>query len=215
MGMVYVITNELNNKKYIGKTQKNIEERWKEHIHESRRISSQGIKLYDALREHGIENFRIRVLEEVEDSLLDNKVEEYIRKYNTTENGYNIEGKGSLKLAIEDAELINLYEKSGRNLSKLEKELNCCRKTLSMRLNALGIKTNNFDKRFASTDILVCKSLKGEEQARFNTCKEAANWVIENKYTDGTDARNMGCRIKAKAEIKGKLYGFMWEIVEE
>ena len=216
MGIVYMITDELNGKGYVGQTQGEIEKSMKEHIYESRRARSQGIKLYDAMREHGVENFSIKVLEEVEDSLLDTKEQEYIKLYNTVNDGYNmsIGGKGSPKIDIEDEELLRLYKESGNNLSQLERDLHWSRKALSMRLNALGIKTNKFDSKFTSKDVLVCKNLRGDEQARFNTCKEAANWVIENKYTDGTDTRNIGSRIKAKAKNKGKIYGFMWEIEE-
>lgn len=216
MGSIYAIKNMVNGKMYIGQTKKELKNNFSEHIAESKRKRSYGKKLYDAMREYGTYNFEMIELENVEDSLLDKKEVEYIKKYNTVEDGYNISvgGKGSSKLGISDAELVKLYERSGRNLTKLAGDLNCCRRTIADRLNVLGIETNKFDRRFTGDEVLVCKNAKGEEQARFSTCTDAAKWVIQNKYTDGTHIKNIGYRIKTKAKSKGSIYGFTWEIVE-
>ena len=62
MPYIYKIVNNLNQKIYIGKTNRSIEERFKEHI----RKANQNIDrpLYRAIRKYGIENFTINQIEE-------------------------------------------------------------------------------------------------------------------------------------------------------
>ena len=54
MGYIYLITNLLNNKKYIGKTTQSIEERWQEHIYDSKRKKCETRPLYRAIRKYGV-----------------------------------------------------------------------------------------------------------------------------------------------------------------
>ena len=55
MGYIYKITNKINNKVYIGKTEGDIALRWQQHIYNM----SNGIEyhLYNAMRKYGLENF--------------------------------------------------------------------------------------------------------------------------------------------------------------
>ena len=53
IGYIYKITNNINNKIYIGKTTYSIEKRFKEHLNDSARITSDKRPLYDAIRKDG------------------------------------------------------------------------------------------------------------------------------------------------------------------
>ena len=81
---IYCITNKINQKKYIGQS-KNIERRWKEELK-----GGCNECLFNDFKKYGLENFSFEVLEECCKEELDKKEREYIKKYNTTENGYNI-----------------------------------------------------------------------------------------------------------------------------
>ena len=88
MGFIYKITNKINGKSYIGKTEQTVEKRFKEHISDARNKAHMDRPLYRAIRKYGIENFIIETLEEC-----DNAVERevfWIKHYNTFGNsGYN------------------------------------------------------------------------------------------------------------------------------
>lgn len=64
MACIYVITNKINNKKYVGKTNFSIEKRFKEHCSDSKRREFEKRPLYNAMNKYGIENFEISLLEE-------------------------------------------------------------------------------------------------------------------------------------------------------
>ena len=53
--IVYVITNKINGKRYVGQTAKTLEERWAEHKSAARRGAR--VLFYNALRKHGPDAF--------------------------------------------------------------------------------------------------------------------------------------------------------------
>ena len=54
MAYIYVIKNDINDKVYIGKTQKSIQERFKKHIQDSKRKCCEKRPLYNAINKYGI-----------------------------------------------------------------------------------------------------------------------------------------------------------------
>ena len=91
VGYIYKITNDITDEVYIGQTNKNGEERWKQHMQDARR-GTKTTKLVKNFIRFGIENFSFEIIEEVRgfnSLILDIKETEYIRKYNSFKNGLN------------------------------------------------------------------------------------------------------------------------------
>lgn len=64
-GFIYIIRNNINDKVYIGKTLlPTIEERFKEHIKDSKRERCEKRPLYNAINKYGEEHFYIELIEE-------------------------------------------------------------------------------------------------------------------------------------------------------
>lgn len=84
---IYKITNNANNKVYIGQSV-NIDKRVATH---KRNIEKDEIdtKFYRTLRKHGWENFSVEVIEECEIVELDGREKYWIKYYNSYKNGYN------------------------------------------------------------------------------------------------------------------------------
>ncbi len=91
MAYIYSITNNINQKKYIGKTTKNNPyDRWKEHIRNAKALdntvaysSLHTMPIIRALKKYGSDNFKFRVLEECIDDNVDIREKHYITEYNT------------------------------------------------------------------------------------------------------------------------------------
>lgn len=70
--LIYQITNLINNKKYIGKTERTLNERFKEHC----RFKKVGVMpICDAIKKYGKNNFIIETIFETEDSVILNEME--------------------------------------------------------------------------------------------------------------------------------------------
>lgn len=92
---IYLITNKINNKHYVGQTI-HLRRRILKHIRDSlNNVRVEHILLYRAFNKYGIDNFEVTVLYEVEYSdtvkqILDEKETAYIKEYDSYgKNGYN------------------------------------------------------------------------------------------------------------------------------
>ena len=99
MGIIYLITNDINDLKYVGLTTRSLEIRWKEH----KRHKSQ--KIDEAINQYGSEHFQIQELERCNDDKLDEREIYWIKYYDSFNHGYNITPGGR------DDKLILNYDK--------------------------------------------------------------------------------------------------------
>ena len=88
MGEIYLITCQVNNKKYVGQVTKtknrNYLKRWKEHLDEAKYNPDFGsIILNRAINKYGSQNFKTEVLEECSIDRLDELETSYIKNLNT------------------------------------------------------------------------------------------------------------------------------------
>lgn len=93
---IYCIENLVNNKKYIGKST-NIEKRWNEHKRMLNKNCSDNDCLQKAWNKYGEDNFRFWIIEECDESLL-NEREIYCIECNdslSSKKGYNIAKGGN------------------------------------------------------------------------------------------------------------------------
>ncbi len=129
---IYGLRNKLNNKWYIGQSI-DIEDRWRKYKNLGCKFQR---KLYNALLKYGYENFETKILEICENnqSVLDRKEDEYIIKYDSIKNGYNIRLGGSHgKLSQEQKNLLSEIAKKNltqERLTTLKNNLQLARKIL-------------------------------------------------------------------------------------
>jgi group I intron endonuclease len=120
---VYLITNTIDGKRYVGQTTTSLQERFRLH-----KILNSCPYLHSALKKHGAENFIIEAICEPPSIELMDEIEmEYIKRYCTlVPNGYNLTAGGSAprhneatrkKMRLSHLGLKNT-EKARRNISK-------------------------------------------------------------------------------------------------
>lgn len=128
MGIIYCITNKINNKMYIGQTARLLQERWKDHLESARDLNNMR-PLYKAMRKYGVENFSITIIEECPDSQLNSREQYWIDQKQTwiakyPNNGYNLTqgGNNGTKYSYD---YIRLLYNNGMTQSEIKQELQC------------------------------------------------------------------------------------------
>lgn len=87
--IVYCARNRVNGKGYVGKTERSLEQRWKEHVRNALAEKAE-MPLYAAIRKHGPETFELKVLQECTDpGALDEAEKRWIAELGTFSKGYN------------------------------------------------------------------------------------------------------------------------------
>lgn len=160
MAYIYKITNQINKKVYIGKTERTIEVRWREHKKNKNQKKLAHLPLYKALNRYGVENFTIEEIEECDVEQLDEREIYWIAQYNSYGDGYNCTGggEGGIKDYREHIdEIIERYQ-AGERLDELCKEFHYDYASFRPKLEARGVKINTFagpqklSKRVAAID---------------------------------------------------------------
>jgi group I intron endonuclease len=90
-GIIYKITNKINNKIYIGQTISSMNHRWHQHKTSAKIDLDKKTRINSAIRKYTSESFIIETIDYGFDRWDLNNLESfYIKKYNSIENGYNV-----------------------------------------------------------------------------------------------------------------------------
>ena len=120
-GHIYLITNKINGKQYVGQTARDIWTRFEEHCKNSH---IQYSLISKAIEKYGYLNFDLKEIEEVPLEKLDEREIYWIKYYNTYKNGYNQNRGGRVirdyphLLVVENNLVIDSAEEFGRMASE-------------------------------------------------------------------------------------------------
>jgi group I intron endonuclease len=162
MHYIYIITNIINNKIYIGQTV-NPKDRWSTHRKESI-WNKQGTNshLYNAMKMYGKENFSFEVIFIYETLKEANNAETFfIKELNTIENGYNISKGGGNRRHSEATKLkISLAQKGKKRKPHSKETKESISKANKGKVSSRkGIKLNN------KTKIKMSLAAKGKAKS--------------------------------------------------
>lgn len=214
IGYIYKITNDINNKVYIGKTLKSITKRFAEHIHESTRKRSEKRPLYMAMNKYGIEHFFIELIEEVDSSILEEREIYWIQQYNSYHYGYNATYGGDGKILYDDnirQEMINEY-KDGQLIIEIATKYNCDVSIVHNAIVAAGLDVNSNKNKRLMIGISAYKD--GKLIQSFKSHKLAGQWLYTNGYTQSQNWDNISATLgRARDNPNRTAYGFIWKTI--
>ena len=203
MAYIYQITNTINGKIYIGKTESTIEERFKEHCKDAFSRNKEKRPLYAAMRKYGINNFQVELIEETDRP---NEREIYwIEQKISFKNGYNatIGGDGRPYL---DRDLIIKTYLEVQNIQKTSEICHCDSHSVHNILSSyhIPIITQQEVNKKQFGKIIKQYSKKGELLNIFPSVKDAAKSI-----------KKPSAHISQCANGKRKsAYGFIWKFAE-
>ena len=219
MAYIYKIINNINQKIYIGKTSSTIEKRFKEHCNDSKKERCEKRPLYDAMNKYGIENFTVEKVEEVENDEIASEREIYwINKLRTYIgfndcNGYNATLGGDSK-RIYDYQIIAKKYLELKNQKETAKYFQCDVETVKKACQENNIKIISSQQiaKDAQKKCVKMYDLENNFIQEFETMKDAAIWVIENKLT--TSNKIDGVRSSIRKACNGqykKAFNHIWK----
>lgn len=212
MGKIYKITNDLNDKVYVGQTIQSLSKRFNAHCSNSNDKSS-NMYIKRAILKYGRKHFTITLIEECEDSLLDEREIYWISYFDSYKSGYNLtEGGNSnrefLTTALEESinilDFISFIIDNYPTAKEVADKFNICHSSvynLIKRINNPQLKLNPYNPRKAKTieDINKEELLKlyNEGWSILDLVKKYK--VRKNKISDYLKSQN----IKPRRGLKG------------
>ena len=212
MSFIYKITNDINDKVYVGKTTTSIQDRFKEHCSDAFRERNEKRPLYNAMKKYGIEHFKIEMIEECADDILSEREVYWIAYYKGYEDGYNATKGGDGKMfydreKIKDELLINPYPK------EVAQKFNCSTDLVYIVAKQYNIETKSKgQERLKEQKKVVYQydKITNEYIQSFDSTVSAANWCFENAKCT---TLNSGVRAHISECAQGKrksAYGYIW-----
>lgn len=211
MSYIYAITNNINQKQYVGKTDKTPEERFSQHINDSKKEQNQVRPLYRAFLKYGVENFTLSILEEC--SRQDSSAREiyWIGKLNTYKDGYNATLGGDGKSWRDYKSIAEKY-KEFHNVSKVADFFGCDQKTVRLACKEYSIPirpSSEITKEYFGKSVNML-DLDGKFIRHFVDMTEAGRYLIELGVTKA-EIRHISAAIGRVANGKRKTaYGYLW-----
>ena len=204
MPYIYKIENDINNKIYIGKTYRTIEQRFQEHCKEYNKDRSKDRPLYRAMNKYGTEHFHIALIEETDN--LEERERYWIEYYQSFKNGYNATTGGDGQPYVDHQAIYDLYQK-GLLQTEIQAILHCDLTTIRKVLELYNVSK---EERILRSQQLMQRSIIMRDKNTkeilhyFSSMQEAANFI--NKPT--THIKDV-CHNRRKT-----AYGYIWEFAD-
>ena len=209
-GIIYKITNDINDKVYVGKTLLTLEERFRQHCNDSQKTLKEKRPLYSAMKKYGIEHFSISLIEKVDILELSNREKYWIQQFNSFHFGYNatLGGEGTQKYSYD--EMVQEFI-SGKLIKDIADKYGCCVDTISKALALSGIDSFQ-NARIKNSKQIVAKDLTTNEILyTFQSETEAAKWLIQTGIAKGKIDNVIAAIGRVANGKRASAYKLKWE----
>ena len=207
MAHIYKITNTVNNKVYIGKTERTVSIRFKEHCRASQRYNEDSEKrpLYSAMNKYGVDKF---IVEEIEETDHPEERERYwIEYYGSFKTGYNATSGGDGRKYLDYDVLIETYKQT-LSIKETAEICGCDERHLSEILKSHNVQIRTQQEYFQQVrgKLINQYTLAGEYLSTYPSLREAARAIGKD---GGASHINDVCKGKRKT-----AYGYIWKYSE-
>lgn len=205
MAFIYKITNDVNGKVYIGKTNYSIEKRFKEHCRDAIRERCEKRPLYSAMRKYGFEHFHIEQLEEVSLDDASERERYWIEYYKSFHNGYNATMGGDGKNYVDYDELVDLYN-DGYTIKEIKRITGRDTLTISKAVQNSGVTHEEIKEKGYKNKLRPVAKIDSNTNKVINVYESAAT---AERYNGNTRHILQSCSGRRKT-----CKGYKWEFIQ-
>ena len=215
MAFIYKITNDINQKVYIGKTEQTVEKRFKEHCQDYKRKRCEKRPLYSAMKKYGVEHFHVELIEETDNP--EEREQYWIKFYNSYgSTGYNAAMGGDGKKYIDVNKLAEAYNRLG-TVRAVSRETGHDEGYIGKLLRQAGIQivsSQELNKEKCSKKVAQCDKKTHEQLKTFNSLADAARYLQEKQISTSKDTHGIASHIgHVCKKQRSSAYGFYWEFI--
>ena len=213
MSYIYKISNDINDKIYVGKTELSIEERFKYHCKDAFRDRNEKRPLYNAMTKYGIEHFSVELIEECSLEEAPMREQYWIGFYEGYSKGYNATLGGDGKAFIDRNEILKLWNEH-KALTEICEITGYDKGWVSHILHSNGVETAELISRGIQTfskEVQMLDKKTNEVLNSFCSTRAAARYLIDN---DLTHTKEGGCASHISEVCNGKrktCCGYKWQ----
>ena len=217
MSKIYKITNIINGKSYVGKTEFSIEKRFREHCLDSKKRTEEHRPLYRAMNKYGVDKFQVELLEECSTEEAPFREQYWIGYYKTYTNGYNATLGGDGKTYINREEIFSLWNE-GKSLKEITELTHHDATYLSQILQNFGIAQSDIFNRSkkhwgdrAPKEVQMLDKNTEEILKTFASTREAAKYLIVVNNLQSNNEGGYSTHISEVCRGKRKTcQGYKW-----
>ena len=182
MAYIYQITNDINGKIYVGKTEFSIQKRFAEHCQDAFRERNENRPLYAAMRKYGIEHFHIELIEETDSP--EEQEMFWIEQKQSFKHGYNATIGGDGRRFIDYDMVISTYQHL-QNIAQTAKAMGINETSVHniLILKQIPIKSSPEVLKQQCSIPVHMFDLNDNYIQTFSSSHEAARYMIENGLT--------------------------------
>ena len=213
MGYIYKITNDINDKVYVGKTCNTPAERFHKHCLDSKRKTMEKRPLYVAMNKYGVEHFKVETIGEYPEEELENMEIYWIGYYNGYTDGYNATKGGDGKILYNHQEILDRLKECPYPVI-IANEFGCCPEIVRDIAKINNIEIKNYWVEQSKRQVAMIDKKTNKIIRQFESTQEAAKWCIENNAATGkVDGTHIAAVCRGNSNRK-TAYGYKWEYVE-
>ena len=210
MAYIYQITNKINGKIYIGKTERTIQERWGEHCRDYIKEQCEARPLYRAMKKYGLENFSIELIEET--NIPEEREIFWIEQKGSFKYGYNATMGGDGKRYLDYDLIVSTFQKV-QNVTETAKTIGIDVGTVSKVLHSYNIYIPSCSEvnQKKLGKIVEQYDLNGNYIRSFPSTKTAAESLGKVTSTSKGATSHISDVCKGKRKT---AYGYIWKFAE-
>jgi hypothetical protein len=204
MGFIYKITNQVNGKVYVGKTEDTVEKRWKKHQIDYKRERCKDRPLYRAMLKYGVDCFSIDEVEQTDQA--EEREIYWIDYYKSYSKGYNATKGGDGRRYLDEDKILELHLE-GKSLLEIAETVNCAFASAKKVVVQAGFIPNDHKMRITTNKFILNKTTGIIYSSQRDAARSLNSTLVGSKLASLANKISLCCR-GVRRSVLGQVFEY-------